>query len=67
LKHFGDGAVARANFERPKRSSSEGTMKKMIKVFAVVAVASMLFSACSSTHACPAYGKVVKPSAARNS
>ncbi|MFZ1659365.1 MAG: hypothetical protein WAT61_11110 [Flavobacteriales bacterium] len=35
-------------------------MKKIFKVFAAVAVASLLFSACKSTHACPAYGKVVK-------
>ena len=42
-------------------------MKKLFKVFAIVAVASMLFSACSSTHACPAYGKVVKPTSERNS
>lgn len=38
-------------------------MKKVFKVFAVLAVASLLFSACKSTHSCPAYGKVVKPSA----
>lgn len=36
-------------------------MKKVFKVLAVVAVASLLFSACKSTHSCPAYGKVVKP------
>ncbi len=38
-------------------------MKKVFKVFAVLAVASLLFTACKSTHSCPAYGKVVKPSA----
>lgn len=38
-------------------------MKKVFKVFAVLAVASMLFSACKSMHSCPAYGKVAKPAA----
>jgi hypothetical protein len=35
-------------------------MKNFFKVFVAVAVISVLFSACKSTHACPAYGKVVK-------
>ncbi len=38
-------------------------MKKVLKVFAVLAVTSLLFSACKSVHSCPAYGKVVKPAA----
>lgn len=42
-------------------------MKKMFKVLAILAVSSLLFSACKSTHACPAYGKVVTPAAERNS
>ena len=41
-------------------------MKRTLKVFAIMAVASLLFSACKSTHSCPAYGKVVKPAAERN-
>ncbi len=41
-------------------------MKKVLKVFAVLAVASMLFSACKSVHSCPAYGKVVKPTAQKS-
>lgn len=42
-------------------------MKQVFKVFAIMAVAGMLFSACSSTHSCPAYGKVVKPAPERAS
>lgn len=42
-------------------------MKKVFKVFAIVAVASLLFNACKSTHSCPAYGKVVKPAPERAS
>jgi len=41
-------------------------MKKMFKVFATLVVASLLFSACKSTHSCPAYGKVQKPAAQRS-
>lgn len=36
-------------------------MKKVFKVFAILAVTSLLFSACKSVHSCPAYGKVVQP------
>ncbi|MEO7081573.1 MAG: hypothetical protein ABIY71_08595 [Flavobacteriales bacterium] len=36
-------------------------MKKVFKVLAIVAVASMFFSACKAVHSCPAYGKVVQP------
>ncbi len=42
-------------------------MKKVFKVFVFVAVASLLFSACSSTHSCPAYGKVAPPATERPS
>lgn len=42
-------------------------MKKVFKVFAIVAVASLLFSACKSVHSCPAYSKVEKPAAERAS
>jgi hypothetical protein len=41
-------------------------MKRTFKVFAIVAVASLLFSACKATHSCPAYGKVVKPATERH-
>lgn len=39
-------------------------MKQLTKVLALLAVAMVLFSACHSTHSCPAYGgsgKVYKP------
>lgn len=36
-------------------------MKKVFKVFAILAVASMFLGACKSVHSCPAYGKVVQP------
>ena len=36
-------------------------MKKLTKVLALLAVATVLFSACRSAHSCPAYGKVTKP------
>ncbi|MFT3886401.1 MAG: hypothetical protein QM724_13525 [Flavobacteriales bacterium] len=40
-------------------------MKKLFKVFALVLAATVLFSACRSTHSCPAYGgQVVKKPAA---
>lgn len=41
-------------------------MKKALKVFATLVLASVLFSACKSTHSCPAYGKVQKPCVERN-
>ncbi len=36
-------------------------MKKLTKVLALLAVATVLFSACRQAHSCPAYGKLVKP------
>lgn len=36
-------------------------MRKLTKVLALLALATVLFSACRSVHACPAYGKVQKP------
>ena len=43
-------------------------MKKLSKVFLLVLTAALLFSACRSTHSCPAYGGqlVKKPAAERN-
>jgi hypothetical protein len=37
-------------------------MKNLTKVLALVAVAMVLLTSCHSTHSCPAYGKVTKPS-----
>jgi hypothetical protein len=36
-------------------------MRKLTKVLALLAVATVLFSACRQAHSCPAYGKLVKP------
>ncbi len=33
-------------------------MKKVFQIIAVVLVASAMLTACSSSHSCPAYGKV---------
>ncbi len=41
-------------------------MKKLSKVLALLAVATVLFSACRSAKSCPAYGKIVKPAAERS-
>lgn len=38
-------------------------MKKVFKVFAIVAVASFLLSSCKSVKSCPAYSKVEMPAA----
>lgn len=35
-------------------------MKKVFQLIAAVVVASAVLTACSSTHSCPAYGKVHK-------
>lgn len=42
-------------------------MKKLTKVLALLALATVLFSACRSAHSCPAYGKVVKPAVEKRS
>jgi hypothetical protein len=65
LKLFAQDPRSKVNFGIEIQHKE--TMKKVFKVFAVLAVASMLFSACKSTHSCPAYGKVVKPSNERPS
>lgn len=36
-------------------------MKKVLKVLAILAVSSFLFSACKSVHSCPAYGHAAQP------
>lgn len=43
-------------------------MKKLSKVVVLVLAATLLFSACRSTHSCPAYGGQVvkKPAPERN-
>lgn len=40
-------------------------MKKVFKVIAVVVLTSVVLTACSSTHSCPAYGKVYKAPAGK--
>jgi hypothetical protein len=35
-------------------------MKKLLMVLALVVMAGLLLTACSSVHSCPAYGKVHK-------
>ncbi len=35
-------------------------MKKLLMVLVLLMTASALFTACSTTHSCPAYGKVHK-------
>lgn len=37
------------------------TMKKVLKVSALVMTLAMLFTACKSSASCPAYGKVEQP------
>lgn len=40
-------------------------MKKVFKIIAAVVLASVVFTACSSSHSCPAYSKVHKAPAGK--
>ncbi len=55
LKHFDRSPGTRANFDR--NGNIARTMKKVLKVSALVMAMALLFSACKSAHSCPAYGK----------
>jgi hypothetical protein len=41
-------------------------MKKVLLVLAVITVTSVLLASCSTSHSCPAYGKVAKVPAEQN-
>ena len=44
----------------PYGNTNERTMKKVFQVIVALVVFSSVLSACSSSHSCPAYGKVHK-------